>query len=68
MALTREQTDLLHRLGLPTDFRDLTDEQYFAVDDKVSEEMLLHGLNEAGDGLNEYGELCCSVIVSLPDD
>lgn len=68
MALTREQMNLLLRLGLPTDFQNLTDEQYFAVDDKVSEEMLLHGLNEAGDGLNEYGELCRSVIVSLPDD
>ncbi|MCK6139782.1 hypothetical protein [Slackia exigua] len=68
MALTEKQTSLLLRLGLPTDFQNLSDEQYFAVDDKMSEELQLHGLNEAGDGLNEYGELCRSIIVSLPDD
>lgn len=68
MALTEKQTSLLLRLGLPTDFQSLSDEQYFAVDDKMSEELQLHGLNEAGDGLNEYGELCRSIIVSLPDD
>ena len=68
MALTEKQANLLLRLGLPTDFQNLSDEQYFAVDDKMSEELQLHGLNEAGDGLNEYGELCRSIIVSLPDD
>lgn len=68
MALTEKQANLLLRLGLPTDFQNLSDEQYFAVDDKMSEELQLHGLNEAGDGLNEYGELCRSIIVSLPDN
>lgn len=68
MRLTKEQTDLLERMGLPTDFSDLTDEQYFAIDDAVYEEMVMHGINDAGDGLNEHGELCRSIIVALPDD
>lgn len=68
MALTKEQNDLLEQLGLPTDFSDLTDEQYFSIDDALYDEMVTHGINNAGDGLNEHGEICRSVIVALHDD
>lgn len=68
MALTDKQIGLLEKLGLKTDFSSLTDDEYFAIDDVVYNEMMMHGVNDAGDGLNEYGELCRSIIVSLPDD
>ena len=68
MALTDKQIGLLEKLGLKTDFSSLTDDEYFAIDDVVYNEMRMHGVNDAGDGLNEYGELCRSIIVSLPDD
>ena len=68
MALTDEQIELLQRFGLPTDFSNLDDDEYFAIDDAMSEELQLRGINESGDGLNAYGELCRSVVVSLPDE
>lgn len=68
MNLSKAQSELLKRLGLPTDFHDLSDEEYFAVHDKMEDELQMHGVNDAGDGLNDYGELCRSVIVALPDD
>lgn len=68
MELTREQINLLERFNLPTNFSNLTDKQYFDIDDKMSHEMLARGINDTGDGLNDYGELCLSVIISLPDE
>ena len=68
MQLTDEQVELLGRLGLPVNFLSLSDEEYFAIDDAMSEELQLRGVNETGDGLNAYGELCRSVIVALPDE
>ena len=56
---------MLSSFDLPDDFSRLTDEQYFAIDERMSDEMQLHGL--AGDGLNDYGKLCESVILALPD-
>lgn len=67
MALSNNQTELLEKLGLPTDFANLPDESLDNIEDALSAEMQLHGLNEQGDGLNEYGELCRSVIIALPD-
>ncbi len=64
--LTQRQKDLLAGFGLPIDFEALTDEQYFAIDERMSSEMQLKGLTD--DGLNEYGELCESVILALPED
>ena len=64
-SLTKRQRELLSSFDLPDDFSNLTDEQYFAIDERVSNEMQLHGL--ADDGLNDYGKLCESVILALPD-
>ena len=66
VSLTARQKALLSSFGLPTDFEDLDDEQYFAIDAKMTDEMQLHGI--VNDGLNSYGKLCESVILALPDD
>lgn len=50
------------------DFEHLTDDQHFAIDKRMSNEMMTKGINDSGDGLNDYGELCESVIIALPDD
>lgn len=68
MALNKEQIELLERFNLPTDFEDLEDDLFFAIDDRISEELMVHGVNDAGNGLNEYGELCRSILIALPDD
>lgn len=65
VSLTRQQIELLSRFGLPCDFENLTDKQYFAIDKRMSDEIQLHGI--AGDDLNDYGKLCESVILALPE-
>lgn len=68
VALTKYQKQLLTEFGLSTDFEHLADEQYFAIDERMSNEMMTKGINASGDGLNDYGKLCESVIIALPDD
>lgn len=68
ITLTKRQKQLLTEFGLPIDFEHLTDEQYFAIDERMSNEMMTKGINDSGDSLNDYGELCKSVIIALPDD
>lgn len=68
VALTKYQKQLLTEFGLPIDFEHLTDEQYFAIDERMSNDMMTKGINDSGDGLNDYGEPCKSVIIALPDD
>lgn len=67
-TLTKRQEQLLTEFGLPIDFEHLTDEQYFAIDERMSNEMMTKGINDNGDDLNDYGKLCESVIIALPDD
>lgn len=68
ITLTKRQKQLLAEFELPIDFENLTDDQYFAIDERMSIEMMTKGINDSGDGLNDYGELCRNVIVALPDD
>ena len=68
ITLIKRQKQLLAELELPIDFEHLTDNQYFAIDERISIEMMTKGINDSGDGLNDYGELCRSVIIALPDD
>ena len=68
IMLTKCQKQLLAEFGLSTDFEHLTDEQYFAIDERMSSEMMTKGINNIGDDLNDYGELCRSVIIALPND
>lgn len=67
-TLTKRQEQLLTEFGLPIDFEHLTDEQYFAIDEGMSNEMMTKGINDSGDGLNDCGKLCESAIIALPDD
>ena len=68
ITLTKRQKQLLAEFELPIDFENLTDDQYFAIDERMSIEMMTKGINDSGDGLNDYGELRRNVIVALPDD
>lgn len=68
ITLTKRQAQVFTEFGLPIDFEHLTDEQYFAIDKRMSLEMMTKGINDSGDGLNDYGKLCESVIIALPDD
>lgn len=65
VSLTSRQKELLLSFGFPDDFERLTDEQYFAIDERMSNEMQLKGLSD--DGLNDYGKLCESLILALPE-
>lgn len=40
IMLTKRQKQLLTEFGLPIDFEHLTDEQYFAIDERMSLEMM----------------------------
>lgn len=62
VSLTDRQKELLSSFGSPTDFEGLTDEEYFAIDELMSDEMQLHGLSD--DGLNDYDELCARASYS----
>ena len=66
--MTKAQNDILKNLGLPINFTGLDDDAMIAIEDALHHEMMYRGVNDAGDGLNDYGELVRSVIVSLPDD
>lgn len=66
--MDEEQTALLESLGLPTEFDGLDDDATLAIEDALFLEMQHHGINEEGDGLNDYGSLCIDAICALPDD
>jgi len=66
--MNQEQINLLKKLGLPTEFDGLSDDELIEIEERISDEMLYWGVNDAGDGLNEYGELCRQTIIDLPDD
>jgi hypothetical protein len=66
--IDEEQRSLLESLGLPTSFDGLDDDELMRIEDRLAYELQDCGINDAGDGLNDYGELCCSIIVSMPDD
>ncbi len=66
--MDERQLGLLRELGLPTEFDGLSDDEMIAIEDALSDEMQLRGINAAGNGLNERGELCRSVIAALPDE
>ena len=63
---TKDQTKLLRSLDLPTDFSHIPEEQWDAVEEVISHEMLTKGIEN--DELNEYGILCESVIDALPEE
>lgn len=68
MKLTKQQEQLLNSLDLPLEWDGLSDDELIEFEDKLSDELQLRGINKAGDGLNDYGELCLELIKLLPDD
>lgn len=66
--MNEAQKELLKSLGLPVSFAGLDDDELMRIEDKLADALQWQGINDAGDGLNEYGELCRSIIVSMPDD
>jgi hypothetical protein len=66
--MNEAQRELLESLGLPVSFAGLDDDELIRIEETLADELQMRGINEAGDGLNEYGELCRSIIVSIPDD
>lgn len=66
--MAEAQKELLESLGLPVSFAGLDDDELIRIENKLADALQWQGINDAGDGLNEYGELCRSIIVSIPDD
>ncbi len=66
--MNSEQTALLETLGLPTSFSGLSDDKLIRIEDRLSDELQLHGINDTGDGLNKHGTLCLSIIEAIPDN
>lgn len=63
VALNQRQRDLLARLGLPTALTTtMDDEEWFAITDRLGEEIQARGVGMTGDGVNEYGEACRQVL------
>lgn len=66
--MNEAQKELLESLGLPVSFAGLDDDELIRIEETLADALQWQGINDAGDGLNEYGELCRSIIVSIPDD
>jgi hypothetical protein len=66
--MNEAQKELLKSLGLPVSFAGLDDDELMRIEETLADALQWQGINDAGDGLNEYGELCRSIIVSMPDD
>lgn len=63
--LTDEQRATLRSLNLPDELNGLSDELWFEVEDRLGDEMQLHGINEAGDGTNEHGQICVGILNAM---
>lgn len=66
--MNKKQTQLLEYLELPTSFDGLSDDELIRIEDRLSDELQLRGINSQGDGLNDYGNLCLGIIESIPDN
>lgn len=66
--MNEAQKELLKSLGLPVSFAELDDDELIRIEETLADALQWQGINDAEDGLNEYGELCRSIIVSMPDD
>lgn len=64
--MNEDQLELMRSISLASNVEELDDNQLMRIEDRLAEEMQLHGLNSRGDGLNAHGELCRSTIEALP--
>ncbi len=67
MALDAEQKALLQKLGLPTNFKNLSTDDRLEIDDVISEELMENGIDGSGEGPNAHGRLCESILEALED-
>lgn len=65
---SNEQKRLLTSLGMPQSFDGLDDGTLIDIEERLSNELQHHGINAEGNGLNDYGELCLSIIEDIPDE
>lgn len=66
MVFTEKQLDVLGNAGLsfsPGD--DLSDDQLFEMDEKVSDYLVDHGID--GDEINEIGVVCESILDAIAE-
>lgn len=63
-----KQKYLLASLDMPQSFDGLDDGTLIDIEERLSTELQRHGINAEGNGLNDYGELCLSIIEDMPDD
>ncbi len=63
--LSAEQKALLQKLGLPTNFKNLSTDDRLEIDDIIGEELYENGIDEATDAPNAYGCLCESILEAL---
>lgn len=64
--MNEDQLELMRSISLASNVEELDDNQLMRIEDRLAEEIQLHGLNSRGDGLNAHGELCRSTIEALP--
>lgn len=66
VKLNDKQTELLAKMSLPVELStDMPDDEWIDIEERLLEEVQLRGINEAGDGENEYGLLCSSVYMAM---
>lgn len=61
---SEKQIEFLRGLGLDFDFQNLTDEEYFQVEDQVAEELQYRGFDEAYEP-TAWGKMCESILDTL---
>ena len=65
IVLTGEQKTFLRRLGKPDALNDLEDDELLELEEFLAEEVQLRGINDAGDGENEYGKMCADILTAI---
>lgn len=66
-SLNAEQKALLQKLGLPTNFKNLSTDDRLEIDDRIGEELAENGIDESGTGPNAFGRLCESILEALEE-
>ncbi len=63
---TDKQIDFMRSIGLNFNFSNLSEDDYFTIEDHLGEWLQLHGIDETGEDVNEIGRMCVSVLNALP--
>jgi hypothetical protein len=68
VRLSEGQAAIMRALDLPeSPSTDASDAEWFAILDRVAEELQRHGINDAGDGLNAHGEECRRILEAMAE-